>query len=108
MNHMHASTGRRDQAGKYEIRLEGHLADPWGAWFDGLTLTHHTDGTTVLGPVIDQSALQSLLQTIRDLGLPLVGVGVARMAPPPASPQPRDRPGRSARAAPSGARYPRQ
>ena len=40
-----------------------------------MTLTREKDGTTVLhGPVADQSALHGLLQTIRDLGLPLLSV----------------------------------
>ena len=32
----------------YEIRLKGHLDARWAAWFDGLSLTHESDGTTVL------------------------------------------------------------
>ena len=28
-----------DGAGRYEIRLKGHLDARWAAWFDGLTLT---------------------------------------------------------------------
>jgi hypothetical protein len=62
-------------SGRYEIRLEGHLEDRWAAWFDGLSLTHESDGTTVLhGSVVDQAALHGLLQKVRDLGLPLVSV----------------------------------
>jgi hypothetical protein len=59
----------------YEIRLKGHLDGRWSAWFDGLTLTEETDGTTVIhGSVIDQAALHGLLQKVRDIGLPLVSV----------------------------------
>ena len=62
-------------SGRYEIRLEGHLDDRWAAWFDGLSLTHESDGTTVLhGSVVDQAALHGLLQKVRDLGLALVSV----------------------------------
>jgi hypothetical protein len=69
------SAGRQDDAGRYEIRLKGHLDSRWGAWFDGLTLTHESDGTTVLhGPVVDQAALHGLLQKVRDLALPLLSV----------------------------------
>lgn len=75
MSKMQASTGSRPGAGQYEIRLEGHLDNRWVAWFDGLSLTHETDGTTVIrGPVVDQAALHGLLQKVRDLGLPLVSV----------------------------------
>ena len=56
-------------------RLKGHLDSRWAAWFDGLTLTHDSDGTTIIhGPVADQAALHGLLQKVRDLGLPLVSV----------------------------------
>ena len=45
------STGHHDNPGRYEIRLKGHLDSRWTAWFDGLTLTHDSDGTTIIhGP----------------------------------------------------------
>ena len=63
------------EAGRYEIRLKGHLDPRWTAWFDALSLTHDGDGTTVIrGPVADQAALHGLLQKVRDIGLPLVSV----------------------------------
>ena len=76
---------------RYAIRVQGHLADRWAAWFDGMTLTRRADGTTVLdGPVADQLALHGLLRKVRDLGLPLVS-----LTPTPAS---RRRPRPSCRA----------
>ena len=67
--------GRRPDPGWYEIRVQGRLDARWAGWFDGLTLTHGSDGTTVIhGPVADQAALHGLLQKIRDLGLPLISV----------------------------------
>jgi hypothetical protein len=64
-----------DQAGRYEIRVRGHLASRWSAWFDGMSLTNDSDGTTsIRGPVIDQAALHGLLQRLRDTGLPLISV----------------------------------
>ncbi len=67
--------GDRHEGGRYEIRLKGHLDARWAAWFDGLSLTHESDGTTVIhGPVADQAALHGLLQKVRDVGLPLVSV----------------------------------
>ena len=69
------STGPQHNPGRYEIRLKGHLDSRWTAWFDGLSLTNESDGTTVIhGPVADQAALHGLLQKVRDLGLPLVSV----------------------------------
>jgi len=69
------STGPQHNPGRYEIRLKGHLDSRWAAWFDGLSLTNETDGSTIIyGPVADQSALYGLLQKVRDLGLPLVSV----------------------------------
>ena len=60
---------------QYEIRVKGHLASRWAAWFDGLSLTNEDDGITVLrGPVVDQAALHGLLQKLRDVGIPLVSL----------------------------------
>jgi hypothetical protein len=67
--------GRHTGPGQYEIRLKGHLHSRWSAWFDGLSLTNESDGTTIIhGPVADQAALYGLLQKTRDLGLPLISV----------------------------------
>ena len=75
MSAAHASTDDRHEPGRYEIRLKGHLDARWAAWFDGLSLTHESDGTTVIrGPVVDQAALHGLLSKVRDLGLPLISV----------------------------------
>ena len=69
------STGTHNGARWYEIRLKGHLDSRWAAWFDGLSLTHDSDGTTIIsGPVVDQAALHGLLQKVRDVGIPLVSV----------------------------------
>ena len=63
------------EGGSYEIRLEGHLDARWAAWFDGLSLTQESDGTTVLrGSIVDQAALHGLLGKVRDLGVPLIAV----------------------------------
>lgn len=60
---------------QYEIRVKGHLAARWSAWFDGLNLTNESDGTTVIsGPVADQAALHGVLQKLRDVGMPLVSI----------------------------------
>jgi hypothetical protein len=73
----------RSEAGRYEIRLTGHLDAHWTAWFDGLTVSRQIDGTTVIsGPIADQAALHGLLQRVRDLGLPLVSVRQVEGAQP--------------------------
>lgn len=65
----------RHEDGRYEIRLKGHLDGRWAAWFDGLSLSHESEGVTVIrGGVPDQAALDGLLQKVRDTGLPLVSV----------------------------------
>ena len=75
MRQPQASTDNHHEVGQYEIRLKGHLATRWAAWFDGMCLTHESDGTTILtGPVVDQAALHGLLGKVRDLGLPLIAV----------------------------------
>ncbi|MDQ6670414.1 MAG: hypothetical protein M3069_06625 [Chloroflexota bacterium] len=68
-----------NEGGSYEIQLKGHLNARWADWFDGLTLTQESDGTTVLrGSVVDQAALHGLLGKVRDLGLPLIAVNRRR------------------------------
>ena len=60
----------------YEIRIKGHLGGEWTDWFGSLTITALDNGETQLtGPVVDQSALFSLLRKVRDLGMPLLSVG---------------------------------
>jgi hypothetical protein len=72
-------TTRSEADGCYEIRLQGHLHTRWTAWFDGMTVTPRSDGTTVLcGDVVDQSALHGLLRKVQDLGLPLLSVTAIR------------------------------
>jgi hypothetical protein len=75
MRATHRSTDDHHEPGRYEIRLKGHLDDRWAGRFDGLSLTHDSDGTTILsGPVVDQAALYGLLRQVRDLALPLLSV----------------------------------
>ena len=72
----------------YYITVKEHLDDSWSTWFDGLTITHDTDGTSTLaGAVRDQSALYGLIDKARDLGLTLVAVG--HSAPPGHAGEPR-------------------
>jgi len=60
---------------RYRIRVQGRLGPEWSAWFGGLSLSwQEPDHTVLVGQVLDQSALHGLLNTIRDLGLPLLEV----------------------------------
>jgi len=73
----------RDTPVHFEIRVKGHLEPRWSGWFDGLTLTRESAGTTVIsGPVADQAALHGLLQKLRDVGVPLISVTQADATPP--------------------------
>ena len=59
----------------YEIRVEGHLAQRWSDWFEGLTV--HTDSggeTTLTGWLADQAALFGVLAKIHNLNLVLISV----------------------------------
>ncbi len=60
---------------RYRIRVQGQLGLEWSAWFGGLSLSwQEPDQTVLVGQVVDQAALHGLLNTIRDLGLPLLEV----------------------------------
>jgi hypothetical protein len=59
----------------YEIRIRDRLDEDWSEWFDPMTLTHTSEGQTILtGPVADQAALHGLLSKISDLNLTLISV----------------------------------
>lgn len=59
----------------YEIKIKERLEERWREWFEGLTFTHESDGTTTLsGPLPDQTALHSILLKIRDMNLTLISV----------------------------------
>ena len=86
MSASQAPRGDHPGPDRYEVRVKGHLAGRWAAWFDGLTLTPENDGTTLIeGPVVDQAALHGLLQKVRDTGMPLVSVEQVEPAPPASS-----------------------
>ena len=79
-----------DGARRYEIRVQGHLASRWAVWFDDMSLTNDSDGTTsIRGPVTDQAALHGLLQRLRDTGLPLISVTQLEPSIPECTPTPR-------------------
>ncbi len=64
-----------DRPCPYEIRVEGHLADRWSDWFEGLAIRNDPGGETVLsGLLVDQAALFGVLARIHDLNLTLISV----------------------------------
>ena len=59
----------------YEIRFEGHLADHWSDWFEGLAICNDPNGeTTLTGLLADQSALFGVLIRMHNLNLNLVSI----------------------------------
>lgn len=61
----------------YQLRIAGHIAPSWSAWFEQLEITQLADGSTLLtGPIVDQAALFGLLKKVRDLGRPLISVNL--------------------------------
>ncbi len=59
----------------YEILIEGCLDPCWSEWLEGLSITPHESGDTLLsGPLPDQCALYGLLNRLRDMNLKLVWV----------------------------------
>jgi len=59
----------------YRIEVKEQLDTHWAAGFDGMTIRHTADGSTLLeGPVVDQAALYGLIRKLRDLGLSLIAV----------------------------------
>ena len=60
---------------RYRIRIDSHLDASWSAWFDGLTIAQHDDGTSSLvGDLVDQAALYGVLGRLRDVGAALLSV----------------------------------
>ncbi len=64
-----------DKPRVYEIRVEGHLAERWSDWFEGLAIhTDPHDETTLTGWLADQAALFGVLAKIHNLNLVLISV----------------------------------
>ena len=62
-------------ATRYEIRVKGHLPQHWSEWLEGLTITHDSNGETIItGSLRDQAALFGVMMKARDLGLTLLSV----------------------------------
>ncbi len=69
---------------RYIIRVKGHLDPFWQEWFENLSITHESDGTTRLsGPIPDRAALYSILLKMCDLGLTLLSLETREAAEAP-------------------------
>ena len=92
MDERRGSTDHRHEATRYEIRLKGRLDSGWADWLGRMSLTHASDGTTVVaGPVADQAALHGLLQKLRDMGVTLISVNESEAEWPPSHQRQGDR-----------------
>jgi hypothetical protein len=58
-------------AHRYRLVVEGELGPRYARAFDGMAIRAHDGETEIMGPIIDQSQLQGLLQRIASLGLKL-------------------------------------
>jgi hypothetical protein len=62
----------------YVILVQGALESAWSERLSGMAITIHAtpDGprTTLAGVLVDQAALQGVLKTLYDLGLPVLSV----------------------------------
>ena len=60
---------------KFEIRVNGWLADHWSGHFEGMAFQKTADGhTTIQGEVPDEAALFGVLRSIEALGLTLISI----------------------------------
>jgi hypothetical protein len=79
MNDKNAWPGGLDEPAQYEIRIDGHINVEWAEWFEGMSVTAQTDGTTLLsGLLADQAALHGLVRRIGSLGMTLVSINVVK------------------------------
>lgn len=75
MSKIPTQPANRPEPGTFEICIRGHLDSRWAARFGVPSLTHESNGTTILrGIMEDQAVLHGLLQRVRDLSLPLISV----------------------------------
>ncbi len=60
----------------YIIRVKGVLDPCWSEWFDGMSIDHDTEHgeTLISGPVVDETAIYTLLIKARNLSLTLISV----------------------------------
>ena len=75
----HKGQLHRDTPATYRIRLQGKLDKNWSEYLDGMTIadaqaTDWTPVTILTGQLVDQAALIGVLNSVYDLGFPLISV----------------------------------
>ena len=67
-----------DRKATYRIRIQGSLSRSWADYLGGLDIEVNRESawpiTTLSGPVQDQAALLGVLNSLYDLGFPLLNV----------------------------------
>jgi hypothetical protein len=59
----------------YQICVQGYLKANWTEWLQSVQVKHKRNGVTILtGQIIDQSALQGLLDYLFDMGITLLSL----------------------------------
>ena len=68
----------RDQPATYRIQVQGHLGQNWVDYLGGLSISVSGEPdqavTTLSGKVLDQAALFGILNSLYDMGYPLLYV----------------------------------
>lgn len=72
---MTTSQRQGDMPSDYQIRIKGQLDPKLAAWFGDFTISHTSNGDTLLtGIVIDQAALHGVLTRCRNLGISIISM----------------------------------
>ncbi len=76
----------RDKPAAYRIQIQGHLGQHWADYLGGLSISVSDEPdravTTLSGQVMDQAALFGILNSLYDLGFPLLYVEyLAQLSP---------------------------
>ncbi len=68
-----ARTKKTPSTHRLHLRVAGWVEENWTEQFEGISVRHANDGSTVLcGELKDQSALFGILHTIENRGLKLI------------------------------------
>jgi hypothetical protein len=69
------SSSATDGVDVYRIRVKGQLDPSWSDWLGGFTILPQGDDSTLLvGPIVDQAALQGILNKLYGMNLNLLSL----------------------------------